>query len=487
MTYFIGIDMGTTSTKAVAFVESGDVLLRQSNGYPIEHTHDDWNEQDPDLIFEAVVKGINQLQTALAGKGTLQGISFSAAMHGVIAVDADYKPLTLCIIWADNRAADIADNLRKHWKKKGKKIFEKTGTPLHPMSPLMKIIWLRENAPEIFKKTAKFIGIKEYVFQKLLGECVVDEQIASATGLLNIKARQWDKSALKLAGISKKKLSPVVPSVYHKLFKKINYSGTTPIDIPEGTPLVVGGSDGALANLGSGAHQSGDVVVSVGTSSAIRMLTDSPYFDGAMRTFCYIVDDNRYIVGGGTNSGAFVLQWLKESILLNTQSFDDFYNAASLIPAGSDGLFFLPYILGERAPIWNAHARGIFFGLDTTHTQAHMIRAAMEGIVFHLFTIGKVLNKEEKIKKIYAGGGFAKNGTWVQMLSDVFNCEVEITETVEISAAGAVMVGRLALGLPAMSPPVIVKVYQPNTENHALYAKCVEKFEKIYFINKTLF
>ncbi len=487
MTYFIGIDMGTTSTKALAFMESGEVILRKSNGYTIEHTHADWNEQDPDLIFDAVVKGINQLQAALSDKGTLQGISFSAAMHGVIAVDADYKPLTHCIIWADNRAANIADHLRQHWKRRGKKIFEKTGTPLHAMSPLMKIIWLRENEPEIFEKTAKFIGIKEYVFQKLTGECVIDEQIASATGLLNIKARRWDKSALKLADISIEKLSRIVPSVYYKRFKKSNYSGTIPIDLADDIPLVVGGSDGALANLGSGAHQSGDVVVSVGTSSAIRMLTDTPYFDGAMRTFCYIVDADRYIVGGGTNSGAFVLQWLKESILLNNQSFDDFYNTSTLIPAGSDGLLFLPYILGERAPIWNARARGIFFGLDTTHTQAHIIRAAMEGIIFHLFTIGKVLNKEEKIKKIYAGGGFAKNGTWVQMLSDVFNCEVEITETVEISAAGAVMVGRLALGLSAMSPPDIVKVYQPNAENHAVYSKCVEKFEKIYKANVNLF
>ena len=152
MTYFIGIDMGTTSTKAVAFVESGDVILRQSNGYPIEHPHDDWSEQDPDLIFNAVVTGINQIQTALSDKGTLQGISFSSAMHGVIAVDADYKLLTPCIIWADNRSANIAESLRSHWKRRGKKIFEKTGTPLHAMSPLMKIIWLRENAPDIFKK-----------------------------------------------------------------------------------------------------------------------------------------------------------------------------------------------------------------------------------------------------------------------------------------------------------------------------------------------
>ena len=286
---------------------------------------------------------------------------------------------------------------------------------------------------------------------------------------------------MKLAGIKATQLPKVVPSTYHVNFDLKKFVGNTKINLPDNTPLVIGGSDGALANLGSGAHEIGDVVVSIGTSSAIRMFTDAPYFDSAMRTFCYIVDGKRFIVGGGANSGAYVLQWLKENILLNTQSFDDFYKAAEQIPPGSNRLIFLPYILGERAPIWNANARGIFFGLEAVHTQAHLIRAAMEGVIFHIYTIGKVLNEQQTIEKIYAGGGFAKNSNWVQILADVFNCPVEITETVEISAAGAVIIGREALGLSTFFPaPDVLSTYKPISENHAVYMKCVEKFEKIY-------
>ena len=487
MNYFIGIDMGTTSTKAVAFDEAGEVVLKLSNGYTIEHPQPDWHEQDPELIFNAVITGINQLQTALSDKGTLQGISFSAAMHSLIAVDSDYKSLTHCIIWADNRAASIAEKLRKNWKSRGKKIFENTGTPIHAMSPFTKIIWLRENAPAIFSKAAKFIGIKEYVFQKLTGECVCDEQIASATGLLNIKTGTWDDFALKLAEIKATQLPKIVPAIYHVSFNPKNFLGTIPLNLPENISLVIGGSDGALANLGSGAHEIGDVVVSIGTSSAIRMFTDAPYFDPAMRTFCYIVDEKRYIVGGGTNSGGYVLQWLKENIFGDTQSFDDFYKAATPVPPGSNDLIFLPYILGERAPIWNAHARGIFFGFEAVHSQADMIRAAMEGVIFHIYTIGKVLNAQQPIEKIYAGGGFAKNKDWVQILADVFNCVVEITETVEISAAGAVMIGREALGLSLFPSPKVITTYKPIPENNTVYMKSVEKFEKIYKANVNLF
>src|SRR5688572_23413365 len=217
MMYYLGIDVGTTSAKAVAFSANGEVLMSASATYKMYHPKPNWSEQDPEEIFEAMITCSNKVISALSSYSP-SFVAFSSAMHGLLAVDEDGKAITNLIIWADNRASDIADRLKESdW---GERIYHITGVPVHAMSPLCKLIWLKEHEPEIFKKTHKFVGIKEYVFYKLFKEYVVDTSVASATGLLNLKTLEWDESILHFLDINPCFLSKVVSAKSIRTYTK---------------------------------------------------------------------------------------------------------------------------------------------------------------------------------------------------------------------------------------------------------------------------
>ncbi|MEP6728118.1 MAG: gluconokinase, partial [Bacteroidota bacterium] len=379
MNYYIGIDIGTTSTKAVAFSDNGDVISKDEIAYPIIHPYASYSEQNPNEIFEAVVNSIGKISETL-NKNTPLLISFSAAMHSVLAVDESGKPLTNCIIWADNRASDIAVQLREI--KTGNVFYHKTGVPIHAMSPFCKLLWLKENEPGIFSAAAKFIGIKEYVFFRLFGKYIVDTSVASATGFLNIHNLQWDAAILDYSGIHESQLSSVTDTQHKEYLQPgSHYYKDMRLKHVLQSAFIIGSSDGALANLGSGAVGKNSMAVSIGTSCAVRMVTAEVYTDEHMRTFCYHLANSNYIIGGASNNGAVILQWFKDDVLETTATHEELFQQAGAIAAGSNGLIFIPYVLGERAPVWNSEANGVFFGLNIAHKRAHFVRAVMEGIV----------------------------------------------------------------------------------------------------------
>jgi gluconokinase len=440
MPYIIGCDIGTTNVKSVAFDSvSGKIITVHSESYEMTHPKPDWSEQNPEEIFRAACKTLQVVTKASEGNGELLGISFSAAMHGVLAIDENGKHLTGLIIWADNRSSEIAFKLKS--SRIGRKIYENNGTPIHAMTPVCKLLWLKENEPEIYKNAYRFVGIKEYVIYRLTGKFLVDYSIASATGMFNIRELKWDEYTLKKLRLKTLKLSDAV-SPYH--IEKLSANNLA--ELPEGTSLIMGASDGCLANLGSGAIRTGSMAVTIGTSAAVRICSDKPYTDSLMQTFCYILDENTYIVGGPSNNGAVIFEWLMNTFFPN-EEFDTVFEQASKIKAGSDGLLFYPYLLGERAPLWSSEVRGGFTGLDIQHTKPHFARAVMEGILLNLKTIGKVLMEMQDIDTIYANGGFARSPIWVQMLADIFGKKVVLNETVETGAAGAAMMGLKAVGV----------------------------------------
>lgn len=480
MNYYLGVDIGTTSVKAVAFSEAGDVLSKQSIDYHLYHPQTNYSEQDPGEIYDAVINGINNVLAALAPVMPLF-VSFSAAMHSLMTVDKEGRPLTNCMIWADNRAVDIADSLRN--SERGLRFYHATGVPIHAMSPLCKLLWLKENEPGIFESTHKFIGIKEYIFKKLFNEYVVDTGIASTTGLLDMSSLKWNKCVLDYIGIDVEKLSEVTE------VKKIFYypPDNSPLLFTKETPFFIGSSDGALANLGAGAINNHSMAITIGTSSAARILTEQPCTDQYMRTFCYHVKDSCYIVGGASNNGAVVMQWLKESLLQTDESLKELFQLAEAVPAGSDDLVFLPFILGERAPIWNSHAKGNFFGFTINHTKAHLIRASIEGIVYCLYSIGKILQEKDEVMEICASGGFALSPLWLQIVADIFNKKVCVSHARESSALGAVMLGIEATGRQSIENTKKKSVYEPNALEHEQYSKQFQKFQRIYERVKTEF
>jgi gluconokinase len=440
MPYIIGCDIGTTNVKSVAFDSvTGKILASHSEGYEMNHPRSDWSEQDPDEIFEAACKTLKKVAGLCQEHGGLLGISFSAAMHSVLALDANGQKLTNLIIWADNRSSEIATKLKSSLV--GRKIYQHNGTPIHAMTPVCKLLWLKQNEPDTFKAAGKFVGIKEYIIYRLSGKFLVDYSIASATGMFNIRQLKWDEYTLKKIGLKSSKLSEAV-SPYH--VEKLH--ADNPANLPEGTALIMGASDGCLANLGSGAIRTGSMAVTIGTSAAVRICSDKAYSDPLMQTFCYVLDEHTFIVGGPSNNGAVIFEWLINTFFAS-EPYDTVFKEASAIKPGADGLLFYPFLLGERAPLWSSEVRGGFSGLDIQHTRQHFARAVMEGILLNLSAIGKVLMEMQRIGVIYANGGFAKSPVWVQMLSDIFGIKVVLNETVETGAAGAAMMGLKALGV----------------------------------------
>lgn len=473
MKYFIGVDIGTTSTKALAFAENGACLAQHSEDYPMLHPEPGFSEQDPLAIWAAVVQCLNTVYKKCPDS-QLQGVAFSAAMHSLLLTDDKGKPLSNLIIWADNRAARIAETLRE--TEQGKALFEQSGTPVHAMTPLSKLLWFRQHQPDLLKRASCIHDIKSFVFNKLFAKKRIDYSIASASGMMNLRQKIWEPSTLEWLEIDPAQLPQLVSPEHTEYFDP---AVCPEVEMPAGTPFVLGASDGCLANLGTGALDPGDLAVTIGTSGAIRACIESPRTDPQMRVFCYYLDGNHYITGGGTNSGGVVLQWLKEQVLHDDQNFEDFLDTAKKVPPGADGLLFLPYLLGERAPIWDASARGAFVGLAIEHRREHMIRAAMEGVLLHLHTIGSILAEQTPLRRIVAGGGFAKSPLWLQMLADVFQLPVEAPAMVESSALGAVMLGRKALNLNKMPDPNAEVILEPDRTLAEVYHNQALAFEQL--------
>ncbi|MFD1953133.1 gluconokinase [Paenibacillus thailandensis] len=453
LNYMIGIDMGTTSTKAVLFEENGKVVAKANEEYPLFTPTPAIAEQDPDQIFNAVLHTINQVMTeSMVDPERVLFVSFSSAMHSVIPVDSAGKPLMRCITWADNRSAAMSELLKKELN--GHEIYRRTGTPIHPMSPLTKLMWLKREHPSIFDRTHKFISIKEYVFYKLFGEFVVDHSIASATGMMNLERLEWDAEALSVAGIAADRLSRLVPTTH--TMTGLNGEYASQMKLSPSTPFVVGASDGVLSNLGVNAIEPGVVAVTIGTSGAIRAVVDKPITDPKGRYFCYALTDKLWVIGGAVNNGGVIFRWARDEFAasevetakrIGMSPYDMMSAIAERVSPGAEGLLFHPYFTGERAPLWNPYARGSFFGLSLHHKKEHMIRAVMEGIIFNLYSV--LLALEEAIGRptqIKATGGFARSQLWRQMMADIFDQNVVVPESFESSALGAVVLGLNATG-----------------------------------------
>ena len=469
--FYIGIDIGTTATKAMVFTQEGKVVNHCCISYEMYHPQPDWSIQKPLEILKAVLECIDKLSINIKPKF----ISFSSAMQSIIAIDKKGNLLTDVILWADNRASDIANNLKE--SELGKEFYKKTGLPIHTFCPMTKILWLRENEPEIFADTYKFISMKEYIWYYLTGEYVIDSSMASGTGMMNIETLQWDYDILNHLGIHENQLSTIVSPKH------------TAKSLLKNHTFVLGGGDGALANLGTGAMQKGKMALTIGTSGAVRLPIDKPFIDAKMRTQCYHLIDNQYLKLGAINNGAVVLQWLKESILQSNESFEELLIKAQTVSAGSDGLIFVPYLLGERAPIWDASAQGTLLGITINHTKAHFIRATLEGILFGLLSITEILIPDKKEREeivVMTSGGFTKNDFWLQLTADIFQMRVAVSQDIESSAWGAVLIGFMAFGIETNYHGIEEKVFIPNPEYQYIYQENFRKFNKVYDALKDL-
>jgi gluconokinase len=475
----IGLDIGTTSVKAVAFNKSGHVMGEHEEEYPLYTPNPSWAEQDPLEIEEATIAVIRHLiENSGIDSTTILAVGLSSAMHSIICMNKEGEPLSPSITWADGRASKQATQL----KDQGLHLYQSTGTPIHPMSPFVKLLWMKENNFSPYNKASKFVSIKEFILYRWFGSEVVDYAIASATGMFDLYTLTWNQDSLNMAGITEDQLfTPVPPTeVITGLSKVIAQK----IGIPTNIPFVIGASDGPLANLGVGAINPGEVAITIGTSGAIRQLIATPKTDTLQQTFCYTLTDSLSLIGGPTNNGGIVLQWLKE-ILGSHESYDAMISQAKHVAPGAEGLLFLPYLNGERAPMWNSKIRGNLFGLSLRHKKEHIIRAGLEGVIYSVYHVGQALERlAGKPTKLLASGGFARSPLWLQITADVFNQEVQVPVSHQSSAWGAAWVALHGIGevktLASIKESIPMQGhYTPNTKNHLVYKDMFNMYEEL--------
>lgn len=479
--FVIGIDIGTSSTKSVLFNTQGRAIHKSLIEYPLYSPSPLAAEQNPDEVFLAVLHTVKQviLESQISPNQILC-LTFSAAMHSLIAIDASGNCLTNSMTWADARSGLVAQELQQipniH------RLYHRTGMVLHPMSPLVKLIWLRKTHPEIFQQATKFISIKEYIFYQLFHRFVVDYAIASATGLLNLTTHQWDTEALSLANIRSAHLSELVPTTH--VLRSMRFEIAAALGIIADTPVVIGASDGVLSNLGLGALKSGTTAVTLGTSAAVRTLVERPMTDPQRRLFCYAFTEQYWLVGGASNNGGIVLRWLRDQLAIADQ-YESLLALANTVPPGSAGLIFHPYILGERSPLWTSDARGSFFGLTMNHTNAHLVRAVLEGILFNLLlSLQALQDLTGSIGQIRASGGLSVSPLCRQMMADLFNREIIVPTQHESSCLGAAMLGLYALQVfdsLAISSQLIPATlsHQPIDQNVAIYQQIMPIYQQL--------
>lgn len=476
----LALDIGTTSAKAVLFELDGKLIVEAERMITTHYPEQGWAEQD---VIEIELSSIGAIRDVV-DKAKIKGdepiaLGISCAMHSLICVDQNGLPLSQALIWADGRSIEQVKRLKTT---NGNEVYARTGLPNHPMSPLSKLLWMKETNFNPYKQATYFMSVKEYILNRWFGCRVIDYSMAAATGLFNMKTYDWDEEILLLCGVERNQLSKIVPPT--EILTGLDSKVAQGMGISNQIPFVIGAADGQLANLGSGATSPGEVAISAGTSGAIRQMITGSQVSENQETFCYAFTKNRSIIGGPTNNGGIVLQWIKD-LLKFKGTIDELINEAEQIDPGSEGLIFLPYINGERAPVWNQGAKGNFFGLTVEHKQEHIIRAVLEGITFNLYHIGTILEQQAGPSgKIYVNGGLARSSIWVQMLADVFGKDIYLSESHHSAAWGAAWTALVAIGKANSFDEIkenilIDSIIKPDISRHEIYSKTFKKYKEL--------
>jgi gluconokinase len=479
--YVIGVDIGTGSTKAVAVTSFGATFAAHAATYPTKHSPAGFAEQDADTVCNAFFQCIKSVINFVGHPP--EAVVFSSAMHSIMPVNNAGTPMAPLMIWSDNRSATIATRIRN--SSMAELLYEQNGTPLHAMSPLFKLLWMKENSAHLFTNASKFICIKEYIWFRLFGVFEIDSSIASATGMMRIEDCRWDQNALHLLDLSENKLSTIVNTSFTRSNAQLD--ACAKLGVTSKTRFIIGASDGCLANLGSFAVDEGVAALTIGTSGAIRVASSRPITDFQTMMFNYRLDESTFICGGPVNNGGIALNWYVENFLGRTlqtkNDYDAVLNDLYETKPGADGLMFLPYLFGERAPLWDSNATGMFYGIKGIHGQKHFIRAVIEGISMSLYDVGENLSRAGVIfERIHVSGGFARSSAWLKIIANMFNKKICLLQTDDASALGAAYLGMKATGMinHYREIPQQMQEVQPDDSIHNIYRERLGKFRDIY-------
>src|SRR5438876_1445803 len=426
MKYVLGIDVGTGGTRAVLVDHSGAIVSSATCEHaPFASPNIGWAEQDPQDWYQATGSAIRQaLETKGVSAEEISAIGLAGQMHGAVLLDADDQVLRPSLIWCDQRTQAQCDWLNA--KLGERKIIELTCNPALTNFTLTKLLWVRDNEPEIWKQFRRVLLPKDYVRLRLTGEHAMDMAEASGTLMLDVAHRRWSEEMMSAAGLPMSCLPKVFESP--EVCGRMNAAGAAHTGLNEGTPIVAGAGDQAGGAVGMGIVRAGAVSATIGTSGVVFAATNSPALDkqGRVHTFCHAVP-GRWHVMGVTQAAGLSFRWLRDLLRATSEniSYDDLLREASAVPAGSGGVLWAPYLMGERTPHLDPNARGTLTGLAASHTRAHVVRAILEGVAFSLKDTFSLFDEMQvPVGTVRLGGGGARSPLWRQIQSDVYGHEV---------------------------------------------------------------
>ena len=481
---FLGVDLGTSSVKLLAMDEKGKVIQTISKEYPVYYPRPGWAEQNPEDWWNATSAGIRELLTVTGIVGTdIQSIGLSGQMHGLVLLDKENKVLMPALLWCDQRTQDECDYITEHL---GGKLSEYTGNKALTGFTAPKILWVKRNHPEIYAQISHVLLPKDYIRFKLTGEYASDVSDASGTLFFDVAKRGWSKEMLEFLGLTEEMLPKCYESF--EVTGNITEEAGERTNLAIGIPLVGGGGDQAAGAVGTGIVSSGMVSVALGTSGVVFACQDQYAVDAENRLHVFCHSNGKWHVMGVMLAAASCLKWWVEEVCqLDDRGFDLLLGEAEQVTPGSEGLIFLPYLMGERTPYSDPHARGTFIGLSMVHSRAHMTRAILEGVSFGLRDSLEIIREQNMPTTVVrVSGGGANSPLWRQILADIFNLKVEVVNSVEGPAFGAAVLAAVGVGAfdsveDACSKLVrTVACTEPNPEH-------VKKYNRVYPIYHQLY
>lgn len=480
MSYFIGIDTSTTATKALLMDASGIVLGVASTEYPYDIPQPLWSEQDPALWWHATLESVRQVVIKTGVDSTsVKGIGLTGQMHGLVLLNENGEVLRPAILWNDQRTGEQCDTIRR---KLGKgKLIQITGNDALTGFTAPKILWVQENEPDIWKRVRNILLPKDYIRYKLTGEYASDRAGGAGTILFNLAERDWSLEMLSALDIP----AEYMPKTYEgtDVTGTLSPSVATELGLPASIPVYGGGGDQAAAAVGTGAVKEGVVSISLGTSGVVFATTDNPFIEpeGRLHAFCHSVPGKWHLMGVML-SAAGSLRWHRDTFAPGTD-YDTLLEPAGDVPAGSDGLFFLPYLTGERTPHPDPLARGAFVGMTVRHDFPHLTRAVLEGVSFGLRDSFELMKSTglENISQVRVTGGGARSPLWRQILADVFGAEIVTVNTEEGAAYGAALLaGTGANVFPSVETACEKTIQITGSTSPGADQKTYEEFYPLY-------
>ena len=490
--YLLGIDLGTSACKVAVFNRGGDVIASVSREYLVYYPKPGWAEQDAQEWWDAICSAISELfeDNEICPK-EIAGIGIDGQSWSAIPIDSAGNVLANTPIWMDTRSAEICRELND--KIGADRIFELTGNSLQPSYTTAKILWYKENLPYIYGKIDKILQSNSYIAYKLTG--VVSHDMSQGYGVhcFDMRKGEWNMEMCELLGIPPGFLPEIYPC--HQVVGHVHGEAAKATGLCAGIPVVAGGLDAACGTLGAGVIRPGETQEQGGQAGGMSICLDEYKADPRL-IMGYHVIPNHWLLQGGSVGGGGVMRWLEKELgayerlegeRLHKSSLELFNEMAMEIPPGSDGLVFLPYMAGERSPIWDPNAKGVYFGLDYNKTKGHFIRSAMEGAAFslkHNIEVAKEVGAEVKVLR--AMGGAANSLLWTQIKSDVTGLPIIVPSSDTATTLGAAILAGVGVGLyesfeEAIRLTVVEKrQHEPNVENKRGYDKNYQIYLELY-------